>query len=325
MRLNKISEKEFLSRLKKRRLEDLETIRVIEDFLLKKRGYVFRMPPPGSPVILLVSGGMDSITSWGISMEEFGLKVYPLSFDKGEKRRKKEEASLNFFSEFYSKRYPDLFVRPFKLSVDLRKISIPIEKATKILHPQIILDNLDSRGNISLNLSLGSFTLLPFYAMLFSRYLLSTQNIKIKTIFCSVTKGDDVPSQTLTALRITMMAMCVASREYDWQFSSAVFEKETRLFFSKADLVSWAEEEGIPLEKTWSCYRDFRYQCGDCIACYMRIKAFRKAGVADRTLYLSPFAPYQQKLRFEVARFLRSIGIDPKILKALYKKIFKGA
>jgi len=57
----------------------------------------------------------------------------------------------------------------------------------------------------------------------------------------------------------------------------------------------------------------------------MRIKAFRKAGVADRTLYLSPFAPYQQKLRFEVARFLRSIGIDPKILKALYKKIFKGA
>jgi len=275
----------FLIRLKKRKLEDVKTIKFIEKFLIEKRGYIYKKPSKLSPVILLVSGGLDSITCWGILMREFKLKVFPLTLDKGEKRRRKEESSITYFSDYYHKKFPDLYVKPFHLSTNLKEISIPIEKAEKILHGKVMLDNMNPDGSLKLNLSLGSFSLTPFYAMLYSRYLEFTKNIKIRDILCAVTKGDDVISQTFTSLRMTMMAICVFTGEYDWQFSSAIFEKERELFYSKGDLVKWGERYGLKLEKTWSCYRNEKYQCGTCIACIVRKKAFMEASIVDRTSY----------------------------------------
>jgi tRNA(Ile)-lysidine synthase TilS/MesJ len=81
--------------LKERKYEDVTTIRSLESLLLKKRGYIFRMPKPGKSVILLLSGGLDSITCWGMLMEEFKLNVYPISFDRGERRRHQEVDSIN--------------------------------------------------------------------------------------------------------------------------------------------------------------------------------------------------------------------------------------
>lgn len=288
MSLTKISKKEFLKRLKTKSLEDLRIINLIEKYLLEKRGYIFKMPRPGSSVILLVSGGLDSITCWNILMEEYKLRVFPLSIDKGAERRAREEKSINFFSAFFKKLYPRLFVPPFHLNAALKELQIPIEKAPKILHPQSILENIGVNGDFMSNLSLGSFTLSPILAKLFAEYLYLKQHIHIRSIFCAVTTsdGDPVPEQTFTALRAAMWFLCCSVVDFSWQFSSVCFEKGTGIYFSKTDLVRWASRHNLPLEKTWSCYRNKRYQCGDrCITCKARRKAFRQAKIKDKTRY----------------------------------------
>ena len=50
---------------------------------------------------------------------------------------------------------------------------------------------------------------------------------------------------------------------------------------SKAEVVSLAAGLGVPLERTWSCYREGRRQCGECEGCRKRVKAFSEAGVRD--------------------------------------------
>lgn len=288
--LHQITSRQFIAKLKTRNLENISVIKQIERSLLEQRKYIFRMPKRGSSVVLLLSGGLDSVTSWGILMKEFGLHVYPLSFNRGEKRAPREETSINYFSKFYQRRYPSLFHQPIRLSLGTQNITIPIEKATEKLHEAVILHHFTGDEKLaSVNISLGSFLLLPIYAKLYAEYLQHTQNSCIRTIFCSVTTRDGlgVPHQTFTSLRAIMYYLCTSSRDYTWQFSSVAFEKENGLYYDKNDLVRWATDHNIPIEKTWSCYHAKRYQCGgtDCITCVARRDAFYLAGVQDQTIY----------------------------------------
>ena len=50
---------------------------------------------------------------------------------------------------------------------------------------------------------------------------------------------------------------------------------------SKAEVVSLAAGLGVPLERTWSCYREGRRHCWVCEGCRKRAKAFLEAGVRD--------------------------------------------
>lgn len=315
MTLQRISKKQFFSHLRSRTLEDVRMMTSIERYLVKKRGYVFRIPKKGEPTILLVSGGLDSITTWALLMEEFGLNVYPLTFDRGEKRREKERQALRFFSKLYQHRYPHLFHEPMEIDLGTKAITLPIETAPTQLHPEVVLRSLSTQsGAVDVNVSFGAFLLLPMYGKMYADFLNHTHNLHIKTIFCAVTTDDGelVPHQAFTAIRSAMFYLCSATGNSAWQFASAVFEKETGLYFGKKDLVAWATRQGIPLERTWSCYHAGKYQCGgeDCITCGARRQAFIKAGVPDRTIYrpmrkqrllsklqsISKFAPHPLKL-----------------------------
>lgn len=288
--LETISKRQFVERLKKRKLENLSVIKQVEKTFLTQRNYIFRMPKRGSPVILLLSGGLDSITCWAILMEEFGLHVYPLSFNRGEKRAKKEEESIKYYSKFYKIRYPDLYHLPIRLSLGGGNISIPIESAVRKLHPEVILKSFTGSEKLTdINISFGSFLLLPVYSRLYAEFLHHTQNLFIRNIFCAVTirDGFGVPHQTFTSLRSIMHYLCTTSGDFSWQFTSAIFEKEMGLYFDKYNLVQWASNHNIPLGKTWSCYHSKRYQCGgsDCVTCVARRDAFIQAGVTDETIY----------------------------------------
>lgn len=53
----------------------------------------------------------------------------------------------------------------------------------------------------------------------------------------------------------------------------------------KSGIIKAAQELGVPLEKTWSCYLDGPIHCGVCESCNNRKKAFKEAGVLDPTEY----------------------------------------
>ncbi len=311
-----ISRSQFLSHLKSRALEDISVIHTIEKSLQKKRGHIFRRPKTGAPVILLLSGGIDSITSWGVLLQEYGYHVYPISFDRGEKRVSKEKASIEHYATLYQKRFPRLFHAPMRVQLGVERLTIPIQQFTHDVHPEILLDAYARKNpEGSLNVSMGSYLLLPVYAKLYAEYLLYTQNIRVRSIFCGVIVEDGliIPHQTFTALRSVMYYLCTATGDFDWQFSSVFFEKETGMYWAKSDVVQWAHSHRIPLAYAWSCYHSGRYQCGgtDCITCRARRNAFETAGVLDETRY-KPLA--RQTLIGEIRHKARRLA---EVLQAL--------
>ena len=55
--------------------------------------------------------------------------------------------------------------------------------------------------------------------------------------------------------------------------------------WSKTDIARRAGALGVPLEKTWSCYKGGDRHCGRCGTCVERIEAIRDAGMTDPTGY----------------------------------------
>jgi 7-cyano-7-deazaguanine synthase len=55
---------------------------------------------------------------------------------------------------------------------------------------------------------------------------------------------------------------------------------------TKGDIAALAYYLGVPIEKTWSCYKGGEIHCGTCGTCYERREAFEEANVPDPTEYL---------------------------------------
>jgi 7-cyano-7-deazaguanine synthase len=53
----------------------------------------------------------------------------------------------------------------------------------------------------------------------------------------------------------------------------------------KFELIQHSATRAIPLEKTWSCWRDGIDQCGVCPGCIDRKDAYSRSGLADVTVY----------------------------------------
>ena len=56
---------------------------------------------------------------------------------------------------------------------------------------------------------------------------------------------------------------------------------------SKSEIIERGLELNAPLSLTWSCYRESELACGRCDSCALRLRAFRRAGVADPVKYES--------------------------------------
>lgn len=70
-------------------------------------------------------------------------------------------------------------------------------------------------------------------------------------------------------------------------------KKETNLeiitplvHMTKAQIVSKALELNVPLEYTWSCYKNEDKACGVCDSCRLRLKGFKEAGTNDKIEYV---------------------------------------
>ena len=53
----------------------------------------------------------------------------------------------------------------------------------------------------------------------------------------------------------------------------------------KSQIVQKSLELDVPLEHTWSCYKEEEKACGVCDSCRLRLKGFKEAGVVDPIVY----------------------------------------
>jgi 7-cyano-7-deazaguanine synthase len=296
--LPKISKSRFDNLLKERKVEDLDLIDAVDNFFIKKRGYVFRKPKAKTKVILLLSGGIDSTVAWAALLDIYNYQVYPLIIDRGlKKRAKRELRAVKNLEKHFSAKYPENYIKPFHLHVNPTPKEVLDLSNEKLLTANDLLNNFNQNNKMVNNQSNVVITrangispyLMSFYAVFYADYLKYTKGINIKDIYTGINFSDGfvIPSQSFTSLRTTLLSICGAKAEYDWNFSSVFLEREMGLMLDKKETIKLGKHLKVPFEKTWSCYQHKLFQCGDaCATCVDRRNSFKEAGVEDKTIYM---------------------------------------
>lgn len=300
--IEKLTNKTINQLIGKQVLENPDLLNEIETIFKKKRKKIIDLPKPGSSVILLVSGGLDSSTVWYYLMKEYGLIVYPIFFNRGQKRVKIEREAVEFFGKILKKKYPLLYREPkyFNVFIPPMEIRFTITKVSN--NP--INDLGQWRG-------IPAYTnILYSYALQYAQYIEITTSTKIRTIFGGFVKSDGktMTDQTLTAIRAVNLSLCATTGDFSWQVIALPIEKELGFYYDKPVFIKWATKNHYPIEKSRTCIEPTPFHCGTCVSCIHRKHMFELAKVKDKTIYHDEIG-------------LNYLG---KELKALLPKSFKN-
>jgi len=285
------TKKEIERIISRRHLENNQIIECTEDFFLKQRGFVTRMPKPGTAVILLFSGGIDSTTLLYLLIKKYKLKVYPIV-------NTSEELGMNYYSKQrinkiinkIKKKNPLLVMSPFFYHHTL----VPTEIKKNIFNlfyknPNKTI-SLVNKDNI-IHREIPDFMNQHIsIALQFRELIIQRDNCNLNCIFTGIiaNDGDLVKSQTLTSIRSINLNAISSTGNKKLQIIPFFIEKNFNLFLKKESVIEIAEILKVPLRLTWSCYQTRTSHCGICSDCQFRRHTFEKLNVKDETMYLYP-------------------------------------
>jgi len=268
-------------KIKDRYDEDLEVLQDIDNIFKKKRGFIVKMPKANTPVIVSLSGGLDSVSNVGVLLDKFKLQVYPFFINREQTSYKWERKSVDWYDNFFSEKYPNLYHKVIEI-----KLTTPGMAYKNMLRKtKMLKDNPKLRETVSY----PARNPIIFLTGMEYGYSLQSKGIFPKTFFTSLPSTDTLYHSTLTSIRLMNLLMCQITNDYDWQFISIPIEREFDNCYKKDRFVRYCSEHGIPLEHTRSCCVSDEIQCGTCwLACWDRRMAFKDAGVEDKTKYQHP-------------------------------------
>jgi 7-cyano-7-deazaguanine synthase in queuosine biosynthesis len=264
---------EIKTRVKKSQKNYQLNMSFIESILFGERGYVSKVPEK-EDVVVLYSGGLDSTVMIDQIINEWDVRVNPLFVKRSARNEKYEEEAFDYFVGYFSNKFPGKIANPFKLTYQ-----VPPKEFKQMFQKELSLtQGLPLRNSTLSNL-----------AVMYAVALNGKYDKNVKTVLVG-SVGDDTtePETGLLSLRVQTLNTCIQLADWKWQVTSPL----TDLFISgtdepvyKMDLIKYAVENGIPLEKTRSCFSSYEIPDGTCIACFKRKKAFESLGLADPLKY----------------------------------------
>jgi len=260
--------------------EDAGLLKIYEDILKNKRGYIVKMPKKNESVVTCLSGGQDSTANIGILLKEFGLNVYPFFVNRGQSNYKYEKKAVNYFNRFYKRKFPRLYHNYKEITV----ATPGMEYKNLLRKAKRMVDNIPLRHNISYP-ARGPIV---FLTGMEYGYSLQAKGIKIRTVFASNMSSDFSYHCSQTWVRLMNILFCQILNDWSWQFISLPIETEFGNYFDKDVFIKWAYENKIPLHKARTCVKSFKIECGDCPVCWDRRRAYKEAGIKDPTKYMFP-------------------------------------
>lgn len=233
------------------------------------------------PAVVIVSGGMDSVTLAHWVQANITHEVHGLSFDYGQ-RHKKELG--------YATRLVNTRILTTHQVVDLSNVNALVS-ASSLTNPDIDIPDghyaeetmkatvVPNRNMVMLSLAIG-------YAV----------TIKASAgVWFGVHGGDHFiyPDCRPDFIRYLNNAAYFGNEGFvNW-----VADVVTAPFSSidKARIAEIGKELGVDYSQTWSCYKGGDVHCGRCGTCVERKEAFRLSRVLDPTEYADP--------EFEIAAY----------------------
>lgn len=223
------------------------------------------------PVVVLVSGGMDSVAALYEANQQYAV-VGALSFNYGSKHNHKEIP----FAEWHC-----------------RKLGIP--------HRTIVLDFVNQLFKSDLLQSGGAIpdghyeeqtmkqTVVPFRnGIMLSIAGGYAESIEASGLVIAAHSGDHAIYPDCREDFMKSMADAIRLGTYAAVEIIRPFIRNT-----KAEIARRGHELGVDFAQTWSCYKGGDIHCGTCGTCTERREAFMLAGLPDPTQYLNtgPLAP----------------------------------
>lgn len=211
--------------------------------------------------VIIVSGGMDSITLLYDKKEEIALAV---TFDYGSNHNKRE---AEFARLHCAKLGIEHLIIPLAFIGQYFKSSL-LEGAEAIPEGDYDSDNMKStvvpfRNGIMLSIAAG---------LAESRGL---NHVLIANHF-----GDHAIYPDCRKAFIDAMGIALTEGTYNGVKISAPYTEIT-----KTDIAIIGKRLGIDYSLTYSCYKGGEKHCGKCGTCRERIEALREAGITDTTQY----------------------------------------
>jgi 7-cyano-7-deazaguanine synthase len=228
----------------------------------------------GEKTVVLLSGGMDSATTFAIARSE-GFDCYVLSFRYGQRHKREIEAAkkLAYLLGAVEHRIIDIDLAAFGGSA-LTDSAIEVPKdSAELGHPsQIPLTYVPARNTIFLSYALAWAEVLGAF-----------------DIFIGVNSTDysgypDCRAEFISAFQNTANFATAAAIE-----GKGRYEIHTPIIdMTKAQIVLTGTKLGVDFSMTHSCYDPDEQgrSCGRCDSCRLRLKGFAEAGITDPLEYV---------------------------------------
>lgn len=215
--------------------------------------------------ICILSGGMDSTLASYIAKNE-GYEIIALHFNYGQRTEKKELQSFRSICE-------DLEIK--------EKYEIDIPFFTQIGASALTDDKIDVPTD---GVKPGvPITYVPFRNGIFLSIAAAVAEKEEATaMYIGVVQEDSsgYPDCTNEFINDMKKAINQGTKE-----STNIDIITPLVHLSKAQIVSKALELNVPLEHTWSCYKNEDEACGICDSCRLRLNGFKIANATDPIKY----------------------------------------
>lgn len=217
-------------------------------------------------VVVPFSGGMDSTTLLYYA-KHMGDEVHAVSFNYGQKHKKELEAAQRTVNKVSPASYKVIDISFFKDVIptsSLTNSDIDVAKAKDVMgDPQTV-------------------NYVPFRnMMLLSIACAFAEAVGANTVFHGAAQADSVAGYWDGSPEFLVAINNITNLNR----RNRINIKAPLIDMSKAEIIKFGGEMGVPYEDTWTCYEGEEEACGECTACALRLKGFIDARTMDPIKY----------------------------------------
>jgi 7-cyano-7-deazaguanine synthase len=221
----------------------------------------------GKTMVVLLSGGLDSMVCAGLAREA-GCRIVALTVDYNQRHRVELESAERIAKAVGAAEH-------IVLPLDLRRfggsaLTADIDVPKAALDGDVPVTYVPARNLIFLSLTLG---------------LAEARRAKDIVIGVNALDYSGYPDCRPDFIAGFEKLAALATRDGD---QGVEFKIHAPLqYMSKAQIAAEAERLGLDAGMSWSCYDptpDGKH-CGECDSCHLRSKGYAEAGLADPTIY----------------------------------------